>query len=114
MQSFTPQNAVGFGQGLSNAGHYAPDQFVSVPTENRFAPLDEWVGYSMDSQNQEPMELQWVPVRNKRKRFTTGSPTTGTDPDQINFSTLTVDEKLSQMLAKLNSLERSSHENHEM
>ena len=56
------------------------------------------------------MELQWVPVRNKRKRFTTGSPSTGTDPGQIIFSTLTVGGKLSQMFVKLNSLERSSHE----
>lgn len=67
----------------------------------------------MDVQNSEQdqteqMELQWVPVQNKRKRFNTGSPDVGTD--QINFCALSVDEKLSQMFDKLNSLEQSNNE----
>ena len=38
------------------------------------------------------MEVQWIPVQNKRKCFNTGSTGTGMDP---NFSTLSLDEKLS-------------------
>ena len=56
----------------------------------------------------EPMELQWVPVRNKRRSFNTGRPAAGTD--QINFSSLNVDKKLSHMFDKLNSLEQSNNE----
>ena len=56
----------------------------------------------------EPMELQWVPVRNKRRSFNTGNPGAGTD--QINFSSLNVDEKQSHMFDKLNSLEQSNNE----
>ena len=89
-------------------------------SRNSFAPLHEWVGYSMDAhepwpvlgQGQDPepeqMELQLVPVWNKRRRFNTGSPTAGTG--QINLSSLNVDEKLSHIVDKLNSLERSNNE----
>ena len=110
MQGFTSQSLDEHGYGHASGGQYVPNQFVTVPTQNRFAPLHEWVGYSMDIQNseQEQMELQWVPVRNKRKRFNTGSPAAGTD--QINFCSLSVDEKLSHMFDKLNNLEQSNYE----
>ena len=55
------------------------------------------------------MELQWIPVRNKRRRFNTGSPAAA-GTGQINFSSLNVDEKLSHIVDKLNSLERSNNE----
>ena len=112
MQSYTSPNPVGYGAEFDSGRQYVPNHFVTVPTQNRFAPLHEWVGYSMDVQEPgpgpEPMELQWVPVRNKRRRFNTGSPAAGTD--QINFSSLNVDEKLSHMFDKLNSLEQSNNE----
>ena len=68
MQSYTTLDSIGYGSELASGGQYAPNQFVSVPTQNRFAPLHEWVGYSMgvEEPGPEQMELQWVPVRNKR------------------------------------------------
>ena len=56
----------------------------------------------------EQMDIQWVPVRNKRRRFNAASPNAGTG--QINFPSLNMDEKLSQMFEKLNSLEQSNKE----
>ena len=56
----------------------------------------------------EQMDIQWVPVRNKRRRFNTASPNAGTG--QSNFPSLNMDEKLSQMFEKLNSLEQSNKE----
>lgn len=118
MQSYSSPSAVGYGAEPGGGGQYAQNHMFSVPTQNSFAPLQEWVGYSMGVQapgmgsetNLEPeqMEIQWIPVRNKRRRFNTGSPAAGTG--QINFSTLNVDDKLSQMFEKLNSLERSNNE----
>ena len=119
MQSYTSPSATGYGAAFSGSGQYVPNHIVSVPTQNSFAPLHEWVGYSMDAhepcsvlgQGQDPepeqMELQWVPVRNKRRRFNTGSPAAA-GTGQINFSSLNVDEKLSHIVDKLNSLERSN------
>ena len=89
MQSYTTQDPVGHGSNLASGGQYAPNHFVSVPTQNRFAPLNEWVGYSMGVEEPEQMELQWVPARNKRRRCNTGSPGTGTG--QNNFSSLDMD-----------------------
>lgn len=111
MQNIIPSSQTGYVHGPLGAGQIAQNQFVSVPTENRFAPLGEWVGYSMDINNEDDqMDIQWVPVRNKRRRFNTGSPGAGTVSDQINFSSLTVNEKLSQMFDKLNILEQSNQE----
>ena len=73
------------------------------------------MGHSMDAhepcsvlgQGQDPepeqIELQWVPVQNKRRRFNTGT-------GQIKFSSLDVDEKLSHIVDKLNSPKRSNNE----
>ena len=108
MQSYTTQDPVGHGSNLASGGQYAPNHFVSVPTQNRFAPLNEWVGYSMGVEEPEQMELQWVPARNKRRRCNTGSPGTGTG--QNNFSSLDMDEKLSHIVDKLNGLEQSNRE----
>ena len=112
MQSYTSPNPVGYGPEFDSSGQYVPNHFVTLPTQNWFAPLHEWVGYSMDVQEPglgpEPIELQWVPFRNKRRRFNTGSPAAGSD--QINFSSLNVDEKLTHMFDKLNSLEQSNNE----
>ena len=114
MQGYPPLSAVGYGAEPGGGGQYAQNQMFSVPIQNSFAPLQEWVGYSMGVQapetelESEQMELQWIPVRNKRRRFNTGSHAAGTG--QINFSTLNVDDKLSQMFEKLNTLERSNNE----
>ena len=59
-------------------GQYGSNQYLSVPTQNRFGPLGEWVGYSMGINEtideSSEMEVQWIPVQNqKRKRFNTGA-----------------------------------------
>ena len=116
MQGFTTNSVAGYGAEPGGGGQYAQNHMFSVPTQNHFAPLQEWVGYSMDVQtpgmgpDQEPeqMELQWVPVRNKRRRFNTGSPAAGAG--QMVFSSINIDDKLSNMDEKLNRLERSSNE----
>lgn len=109
MQNYELQNNLGYDSGLASGGQYAQNQFCAIPTQNPFGPLSEWVGYSLDAQDSlENMDVQWIPVRNKRRRFNTGSPSTGTD--QINISSLSVDDKLSQMLNKLNNLEKSNQE----
>ena len=76
-----------------------------VPTQNRFAPLNEWVGYSMGIQNDLPQheQIDWEAAQSKRKRFNTGA-----GSGEINFSSLSVDDKLSHMLIKLNNLEESN------
>ena len=110
MQSHTTLDSIGYESELASGGQYAPNQFISLPIQNRFAPLHECVVYSMgvEEPGPEQMELQWVPVRNKRWRFNKGSPGAGTG--QINFSALKIDEKLSHVVDKLNSLEQSKKE----
>ena len=116
MQSYTSPSAAGYGAGFDGSGQYVPSHVISVSTQNSFGLLHEWVGYSMDSREQFPvseqepkqMQLQWALVRSKRQHFNTGSPAAGTG--QINFATLNVDEKLSHIVEKLNSLERSNNE----
>ena len=109
MQNYELQNNLGYDSGLASGGQYAQNQFCAIPTQNPFGPLSEWVGYSLDAQDSlGNMDVQWIPVRNKRRRFNTGSPSAGTD--KINISSLSVDDKLSQMLNKLNNLEKSNQE----
>lgn len=109
MQNYEIQNNLGYDSGLASDGYYAQNQFCAIPTQNQSGPLSEWVGYSLDAQDSlENMDVQWIPVRNKRRRFNTASPSTGTD--QINISSLSFDDKLSQMLNKLNILEKSNQE----
>lgn len=109
MQNYELQNNLGYDSGLASGGYYAQNQFCAIPTQNQFGPLSEWVGHSLDAQDSlENMDVQWIPVRNKRRRFNTASPSTGTD--QINISSLSFDDKLSQMLNKLNILEKSNQE----
>lgn len=109
MQNYELQNNLGYDSGLASDGYYAQNQFCAIPTQNQFGPSSEWVGHSLDAQDSlENMDVQWIPVRNKRRRFNTASPSTGTD--QINISSLSFDDKLSQMLNKLNILEKSNQE----
>ena len=110
METYNTLDSIGYRSEPASGEQYAPNQYFSVPTQNSFAPLHEWVGYSMGVEEPEPeqMDIQWVPVRNKRRRFNTASPNAGTG--QINFPSLNMDEKLSQMFEKLNSLEQSNKE----
>ena len=121
MQCYTSPSATGYGAGFSGSRQYVTNHIVSVPTQNSFAPIHAWMGYPMDAhepcsvlgQGQDPepehMELEWVPVQNKRRRFNTESPAAAS-MGQISFSSLNVDEKLSHIVDKLNSLERSNNE----
>ena len=109
MQSLSQPLNGGYGPGAPGGGQYVPNQYFSVPTQNRFGPLGEWVGYSMGihdtMDDRSDMEVQWIPVQNKRKRFNTGSTGTGMGP---NFSTLSLDEKLLHMFEKLQNMEQSN------
>ena len=69
----------GYGPGAAGVGQYGPNQYFNVPTQNKFGPLGEWVGYSMGIhepiepiEESSEMEVQWIPIQNKRKRFNTG------------------------------------------
>ena len=80
--------------------------FYAVPTHNRFAqlaPVDEWVGYSMnideDSEQTEQMDIDTV--RNKRRRFNTGQ------TDMHSFGP-EIDAKFSFICDKLEKLERAN------
>ena len=93
-------------------GQYGSNQYFSVPTQNRFGPLGEWVGYSMGINEtideSSEMEVQWIPVQNqKRKRFNTGGACAGAGMD-TNFHSLSMDDKLSHMYEKLQNLELSN------
>ena len=99
----------GYGLGAAGVGQYGPNQYFNVPTQNKFGPLGEWVGYSMGIH--EPIEesceieVQWIPVQNKRKRYNTGNMGAGMES---NFSSFSMDEKLSHMYEKLQNLEQSN------
>lgn len=100
MQPYVQPQTVGYCSGMPSGGQYVSNQVFSIPTQNKFGPLNEWVGCSMGVQD--PTEqMDWVAAQNKRRRFNTG--TSGIE--QSNFSTLSIDEKLSHMMDKLNSLE---------
>ena len=102
MNFFQPQtgnndsNMLQLGQGQLN-------QRYSVPVQNAFGPLGEWVGYSMgingDVGIHESMDLQTA--QSKRCRFSTGT-------DNTAFSSLSIDDKLSHMFEKLNNLEQTN------
>ena len=103
MQSYVQPPPVGYCSGVPVSGQYVSNQVFSVPTQNKFGPLSEWVGYSMGVQD--PAEqMEWIAAQNKRKRINTGM--SGTE--QSNFATLSINEKLSHMMDKLNSLEDSN------
>ena len=70
-----------------------------IPTQNRFAPISEWVGMSMgvDINN---AQMEWEMAQSKQKRYNTGM--------QDSFSALSVDDKLSNMFQKLENLERTN------
>ena len=93
MQSLSQPLNGGYGSGAPGGGQYVPNEYFSASTQNRFGPLGEWVGYSIGihdtMDDRSDMEVQWIPVQNKRKRFNTGSTGTVMDP---NFSTLSLDE----------------------
>ena len=110
MQGYNTVDSFGYGSELANVGQYAPNHFVSVSTQNSFAPLQDWVGYptGIDEPNPEQMDIQWVPVRNKRRRFNTASPSAGTG--SINFSSLKMEENFALVFEKLNKLEQSNNE----
>ena len=102
----------GYGPGAAGVGQFGPNQYFNVPTQNKFGPLGEWVGYSMGIhepiepiEESSEMEVQWIPIQNKRKRFNTGNMGAGMES---NFSSLSMDEKLSHMYEKLQSLEQSN------
>ena len=73
------------------------NQRYSVPIQNAFGPLGEWVGVSMgingELRNPEDMDIQTA--QSKRRRFNTGMENTA-------FSSLSVDNKLTHMCDKLN------------
>ena len=88
------------GQGIQN-------HVYSVPIQNRFGPLNEWVGYSMGLQDQ-PNQMEFDQsqsdaAHNKRRRVNTG----GTGIDSINFLSLSLDDKLTHMYEKLSNMEVS-------
>ena len=67
MQTYPQQHSVVAGvSGVNN-------QYCAVPTQNRFAPLHEWVGYSMDTDipggQEQNMDID--SARGKRRRFNT-------------------------------------------
>ena len=102
----------GYGPSAAGVGQFGPNQYFNVPTQNKFGPLGEWVGYSMGIhepiepiEESSEMEVQWIPIQNKRKRFNTGNMGAGMES---NFSSLSMDEKLSHMYEKLQSLEQSN------
>ena len=71
METYNTLDSIGYGSEPVSGEQYAQNQYFSVPTQNSFAPLHEWVRYSMGVEEPEPeqMDIQWVPVRNKRRRF---------------------------------------------
>lgn len=71
----------------------------TLPTQNRFAPMNEWVGMSMDLDvNNSQMECEMT--QGKRRRCNTGT--------QDTFSAMSVDDKLLNMFHKLENLEQTT------
>lgn len=77
------------------------EQCYSVPVQNTFGPLNEWVGVAMDNERGFQDQMECDLAQNKRRRFNTGA-----DPNS--FSLLSIDDKLSNMYEKLNNLEQSN------
>ena len=79
------------------------NQYCAIPTQNRYAPLHEWVGYSMDTDmpggQEQNMDID--SARGKRRRFNTGA-------GQSDFSHLSLDAKLAHICHKLDNLELSN------
>ena len=75
-------------------------QYCAIPTQNRYAPLHEWVGYSMhtDMPGGQEQNMDIDSARGKRRRFNTGA-------GQSDFSHLSLDAKLSHICHKLDNLE---------
>ena len=70
-----------------------------IPTQNRFEPLSEWVGMSLNTDtNMGQMEID--AAQNKRRRCNTGA--------DSSFASLSVDDKLLHMFQKLENLEQSN------
>ena len=89
-----------------NMFHLGPgvlNQRYSVPIQNAFGPLGEWVGMSMDIngelRNPEDMDIQTA--QSNRRRFNTGM-------ENTSFSSLSIDDKLTHMCDKLNFLEQAN------
>ena len=83
-------------------------QRYSVPVQNAFGPLGEWVGLSMgvdgvNSDNGFYESMDFQTAQSKRRRFNIG---TGTD--NAAFSSLSIDDKLSHMFDKFNDLEQTN------
>ena len=76
------------------------NQYCADTTQNRFAPLHEWVGYSMDTDmpGRQEQNMGIDSVRGKRRRFNTGD-------GQSDFSHLSLDAKLPHICYKLDNLE---------
>ena len=86
-------------------GHLFPG--YSVPIQNSFAPLGEWVGLSMGINNDndngvhESMDVQTA--QSKRRRCNTGT-------DNATFASLSMDDKISLMFDKLNHVEQTGEQ----
>ena len=97
MQAYSQQHsAVASANDVNN-------QYCAIPTRNRYAPLHEWVGYSMDTDmpggQEQNMDID--SARGKRRRFNTGA-------GQSDFSHLSLDAKISHICHKLDNLELSN------
>lgn len=99
MQTYNQPPGADYGAAYIDRGQNRQNTNFVIPTQNRFAPISEWVGMSMgvDTNN---AQMEWEMAQSKRKRYNTGL--------QDSFSALSVDDKLSNMFQKLENLERTN------
>ena len=95
------QRSGGCGSDPIPAGEQQLNQCYAVHTQNTFGPLSEWVGVSMNADNEfgYQEQMDFIASQSKRRRCNTGT---------NSFSALSLDDKLLHMYEKLNSLEQTN------
>lgn len=95
------QGSGGCGSNSIPAGEQQVNQCYAVPTQNTFGPLSEWVGVSMNMDNEfgYQEQMDFIATQSKRRRCNTGT---------NSFAALSLDDKLLHMYEKLNSLEQTN------
>lgn len=99
MQTYNQPPGADYGAAYIDRGQNRQNTNFVIPTQNRFAPISEWVGMSMEVDTNNA-QMEWEMAQSKRKRYNTGL--------QDSFSALSVDDKLSNMFQKLENLERTN------